>query len=274
MPIRWPRSLYGFPGHDDLLPDFSVSAEAAQADTLASIATQAEQKSEDGLEETELQTLDFVRNLARGMADAAAVPMIEFTISDTFVAPVGSVLTMLPKLQLDTAERRDGYLARLRGIPAMVATAAQRHNEGTAAGRTAVARLVESAIAQLDLLVEDPTVGAILRPDVDDEAFARQVSAAGEECVRPALASYRDALRADVLPSARDDAHPGLCYLPGGDAMYGVMARLHTSMSHSPDELHAMGREIVEPGAPGAQRDGSPALRHHRRGPDLRPTVQ
>jgi len=238
-------SLYGFPGYDDLLPDFSVAAQTEQSRALASIAAQAEQMPEHGLDETELQTLDFVRNLAKGMADAAVVPMIEFTISDTFVAPVSSVLTMLPKLQLDTTERRDGYLARLRGIPGMVATAAQRHNEGTAAGRTAVARLVEAAIAQLDLLVEDPTVGAIVRPDVDDEAFAREVSASGEEFVRPALASYCDALRSDVLPSARDDAHPGLCFLPGGDAMYGAMVRLHTSMSRSPDELHAMGREIV-----------------------------
>ena len=47
---------------------------------------------EDGLAETELQTLDFVRCLARGMAAAATVPIIEFTISDTFAAPVGDVL--------------------------------------------------------------------------------------------------------------------------------------------------------------------------------------
>ena len=238
-------SLYGFPGRDDLLPDFSVAAQTEQSRALASLAERAEQMSEHGLEETELQTLDFVRNLARGMADAAVVPMIEFTISDTFVAPVTSVLTMLPKLQLDTTERRNGYLARLRGIPGMLATAEQRHQEGAAAGRTAVARLVDAAIAQLDLLVEDPTLGAIVRPDLDDQGFAREVSAAGEEYVRPALASYRDALRSDVLPAARDDDHPGLCFLPGGDAMYGAMAGLHTSMSRSPDELHAMDREIV-----------------------------
>jgi uncharacterized protein (DUF885 family) len=238
-------SLYGFPGYDDLLPDFSVAAETEQASALASIAARAEEMPEDDLEESELQTLDFVRYLARGMAGAAAVPMIEFTISDTFVAPVSSVLTMLPKLQLDTAERRDGYLARMRGIPGMLATAAQRHKEGTAAGRTAVARLVESAITQLDLLCEDATVGAILRPHSDDEAFAREVSAAGEACVRDALATYRDTLRSDVLPSARDDATPGLCFLPGGDAMYEAMVRLHTSTSRSADELHAMGRDIV-----------------------------
>ena len=50
-----------------------------------------------------------------------------------------------------------------------------------------MARLVDSAIAQLDLMIDDPTVGAIARPDVDDQDFAKEVSGAIEEYVRPAL---------------------------------------------------------------------------------------
>ena len=123
-------SLYGFPGYDELLPDFSQEAETAYGRRLSSIAARAEQAPEVGLEETERQTLDFVRCLARGLADAAGVPLIEFTISDTFAAPVGAVLTSLPKVQLDTEERREGYLMRLRGLPGMLATVARRHEEG------------------------------------------------------------------------------------------------------------------------------------------------
>ena len=160
-------SLSGVPGYDALLPDFSQSSETARTRALESIATRAEQASETGLEETELQTLDFVRYLARGMAGAAAVPVIEFTISDTFAAPVGGVLTSLPKLPLDSEERRAGYLTRLRGLSDMLTTVAQRHEEGARQGRTAVARLVEAAIAQLDLLLEDPTVGGMIRTDPD-----------------------------------------------------------------------------------------------------------
>ena len=85
-------SLYGFPDFDEGLPDFSQEAQAEQARRLDSIATRAEQVPEDDLAETELQTLDFVRCLARGMAGAATVPIIEFTVSDTFAAPVGNVL--------------------------------------------------------------------------------------------------------------------------------------------------------------------------------------
>ena len=237
-------SLYGFPGYDELLPDFSGHAEREHARRLTSIAERAEQAADDSLGETELQTLDFVRCLARGMADAAAVPVVEFTVSDTFASPVGSVLMALPKVQLDTAERKEGYLTRLRGLPGMLATVAQRHAEGARAGRTPVARLVESAVAQLDLMIKDPTLGAMARTEPHG-AFATAAAVAIDEHARPALAAYRDELRTSVLPAARDDDHPGVCYLPDGEAMYRAMARLHTSMGFSPDELHAMGHEIV-----------------------------
>jgi uncharacterized protein (DUF885 family) len=237
-------SLYGFPGYDEALPDFSAQSEQASAQRLSSIAERAERAPDAGLNETELQTLDFVRSLASGMAGAAAVPVVEFTISDTFAAPVGAVLSALPRVPLDTQERRDGYLARLRGLPSMLVTVARRQEEGARAGRTPVARLVESAIAQLDLIMDDPSLGAIVRTGSDD-TFAEAVVRAVDEHARPALAAYRDALRSSMLPAARDNDHPGICHLPEGEAMYRAMVEQHTSMSSSPDELHAMGCEIV-----------------------------
>ena len=93
-------------------------------------------------------------------------------------------------------------------------------------------------------MVEDPALGAMARTDADG-AFAEAVAAAIDERARPGLAAYRDALRTSVLPTARDDDHPGICYLPDGEAMYRALARQHTSLDYSPDELHAMGREIV-----------------------------
>ncbi len=238
-------SLYGFPGFDDRLPDLSAAAEERVATDLDSIARRAEDQPDQGLSEPEHQTLDFVRVMARGMADAARVPLTEFTICDTFVAPVPGVLTTLPKLQLDTEERRQGYLTRLHALPELLATAGERHRHGTSAGRTPVARLVASAVAQLDLLIGDPDLGGIARADVDDDGFRQAVGESVERDVRPALAAYRDGLMSDILPLSRDDEHPGICFLPGGDAMYKAMARLHTSTDYTPDELHAMGRDIV-----------------------------
>jgi uncharacterized protein (DUF885 family) len=239
-------SLYGFPGYDELLPDFGADAEEAQARAIASVADRAAQVDEAGLAETELQTLDFVRCMARGLADAATVPVIEFTICDTFAAPVGAVFNALPKLQLDTEERRAGYMARMHHLPWMFESAAARHRDGARTGRTAVARLVEAAIAQLEFLVSDPAAGGIARPDATDESFSAGLATVLTDEVRPALGAYRDALRDDVLPSARDDEHPGVCFLSDGQEIYAILARLHTSTGHSPDELHAIGRDTVQ----------------------------
>ncbi len=242
-------SLYGFPGYDDRLPDLSAEAEGSVEARLSSISERAARMSVEGLDETDHQTLDFVRQMASGMADAAGIPLTEFTVCATFVAPVSAVLAYLPKLSLDTPERREGYVARLRGLPALLATAGERHAAGIRAGRTSVARLVESAAAQLDLVVQDASAGGLSRPgpaEGEDDEFARQVVSVVDEEVRPALGRYRDRLRAEVLPAARDDDHPGLCHLPGGEHMYEVLARHHTSMAYTPEELHTMGLQIIE----------------------------
>ena len=106
-------SLYGFPGYDERLPDFSKASELAQGTRLAALAEQAAQLDETGLNEVQLQTLDFVRRMAANMAGAATVPLVEFTVCDTFVDPVNGVLTLLPKLRA----RHQRTPGRLRGPP-------------------------------------------------------------------------------------------------------------------------------------------------------------
>jgi hypothetical protein len=64
-------SLYGLAGYDDLLPDVGVAAEAERARTLASIARRAQLMPDHGLNEAEIQTLDFVATAALGPARAA-----------------------------------------------------------------------------------------------------------------------------------------------------------------------------------------------------------
>jgi uncharacterized protein (DUF885 family) len=86
----------------------------------------------------------------------------------------------------------------------------------------------------------------VTRSEHEDAGFVTQACTAVDNLVRPALRSYQEALRSEVLPRARDDAHPGICFLPDGEAMYAALARLHASTDHSPDVLHDIGREIVE----------------------------
>jgi len=270
-------SLLGIPGYDHRLPDFGLDAQDELVARLGAVATRADGLSADGLDEGERQTLDFVRATASTARDAAALPTVEWTVGDFFAAPVAGVLTMLPKVPLDTDERAEGYLRRLEGLPAMLEGVARRHRRGIANDRVAVARLVRAATDQLDVLLADPAVGGIRRRR--DDAFDAEVDRCVDDLVRPALVRYRDELLGPVLAAARDDSRCGLCRLPGGDAMYAVLARRHTSTGRSPEELHATGQDIVAAVADefseiGARLWGTPALDavfdRLRNDPDLR----
>jgi len=238
-------SFYGVPGYDDRLPDFASHAEKSFHDAIAAIAQGAKEFPDDGLDEAGLSTLDFVRYMAEGMAAAASVPLIEFTICDIFSSPVSAVLSSLPKLALDTTIRKEGYLARLREMPALLEVAATRHSEGVRSGRSAVARLVGSAIAQLDFMIADPSMAAIVREETGDPDFERDVKEAVDTYLRPGLAKYRDFIKEEILPHSRDENHPGICHIEGGEEMYRALSRWHTSTVYSPEELHEMGKEIV-----------------------------
>jgi uncharacterized protein (DUF885 family) len=102
-------------------------------------------------------------------------------------------------------------------------------------------------MSQLDLMLSDPGVGGLRRgQDAGDPAVGHDLDQLVEDLVRPALTAYRDDLGRRALPAGRDDDHPGLCWLPGGGTMYEILCRRHTSTDRGPDELHALGQEIVE----------------------------
>ena len=240
-------SLFGFPGYDDLLPDFSAEAEQDQARRLTSVAERAEQMPDQGLDETELQTLDFVRYMARGMADAAAVPADRVH----HLRHLRRAGRRRADLAAETSARHRRAARRLSGPPARPARPADDRRRAAPGGhrrrphRRGPARASQRSPSSTwwsPIRPWAPSPG----PTSTTQTFAGEISTAIEQSVRPRSAAYRDALQSDVLPAARDDDHPGICFLPGGESMYRVLARLHTSMDFSHDELHAAGREIVD----------------------------
>ena len=78
-------------------------------------------------------------------------------------------------------------------------------------------------------------------PPRERAQFLQPVLKAVESGILPAFRRYRDCLSAEILPRSRDDDHPGLCALPGGDAYYRLCIRRETSLDLSPQELHELG---------------------------------
>ena len=78
------------------------------------------------------------------------------------------------------------------------------------------------------------------------ERFAADLRAAVADGIRPAFARLHEALTTDIRPAARPVDRPGLCHLPGGEAAYRGLARAHTSLDATPDELHRTGLAEID----------------------------
>ncbi|MGH3518179.1 MAG: DUF885 domain-containing protein [Haloechinothrix sp.] len=242
----WP-ALLGVDATRPGLGDISEADEQRTAAAVRAILDQVLAIDETALDAEDRITREVVISQARATLDQVDAAMVEFTVTDLFVAPAPGLLTVLPMLAIADEPQARSYLDRLAAIPAFLEEALERHRAGVRAGRVPVAHLVEAAIAHLDryLAAEaDP----LQRPQAPDELAADFEAERGRllaEVVRPAFAAYRDGLAADIAGHARPADRPGLCWLPGGEASYAALARIHTSTERTPDDLHDTGLQLA-----------------------------
>jgi uncharacterized protein (DUF885 family) len=242
-------TMYGIDGDHHRLSDLSAAADRAYRDRFAGLVERATAVEPAGLAAADRVTRAVVIQQARARIDSIDSGLVEYTITDMFVAPAAVLLTGLPMLGLPTPDLADAFVRRLAVIPAYLEGAAERHRAGIAAGRVPVAHLVEAAIKHIDRYLADPDNDPLTRPtppaDVADDINHRR-DAVLADVVRPAFAAYRDVLINEVLPHGRPADRPGLSWLPGGDADYARLVRIHTTTDRTPDELHDTGLSIMD----------------------------
>ncbi|WP_431928203.1 DUF885 domain-containing protein [Amycolatopsis tucumanensis] len=240
----WPAVL-GLESDRDGLGDLGEDAEAAFRDRLDGFVRRAEEIDPAGLSAEDRVTRDVLLSQARANLDRLDTHLVEFTISDIFVAPAVGLLTILPMVGVPDDEQGRRHLRRLAAIPRYLEQAADRHRAGVAAGRVPVEHLVRAAIAHLDRYLAAPDADPLLRQPAPSEDFAAERERVLAEVVRPAFAAYRDALATDIAPHGRPPEKPGVCWLPDGERIYASLARTHTTTDRTPDELHETGLRII-----------------------------
>ena len=239
--------LLGLPAGERALSDLSEASRSRYAASLRSIADRAEDMAQhdEPRDELDTLTLDLVRLTAASFSARLDVPLLQFTVTDLYVAPFAEILAVMPLPALDTAERCREHLARLSALPEYLTQAAEQHRAGVHSGCTPVARGVRSATAQIDAVLDDPDFRG-LRRLADDDALASEETCLLADAVAPAIRAYREVLESEILPLGRGDDQPGVCWLPGGDAMYHAAIGYSTWTDKSADDLHALGLSIIE----------------------------
>jgi uncharacterized protein (DUF885 family) len=169
---------------------------------------------------------------------------------------VGLLSAMLPGLALQplvTTEHGQIYLSKLRGFPMMIGQIIGRLEIGATTGVVPVGLHVQQSIDRLDQwlaspLDADPLMSQLPPTELDEDARAAWVAelrSAVSEVIRPALEQFRATLAETTLPASRSINEPGLCHLPGGDAVYRDAVKGHTTLDLTPEQIHQIGLNEV-----------------------------
>ncbi|MEU3274181.1 DUF885 domain-containing protein [Saccharomonospora sp. NPDC006951] len=221
-------------------------AEREHRAALERILDRAKAIGDSGLGEQDRITRDVLISSAQGHIDQLDTRGVEFTISDFFVSPATSLLTIVPMISVADSAQGEAHLERLAAIPEYLREVLGRHRTGVAAGRLPVAHLVRAAVGFLDRYLADPGNDPLLRQPAPDASFAERRTRLLADVVHPAYAEYRDAIATEIAPHGRPDDRPGVCFLPEGERIYAALARVHTTTDRTPGDLHSTGLELIE----------------------------
>ena len=239
---RW-ATYEGLRDYDAELTDISPEATERYLSQLEAIASRAEELSPEQLSpmardtrrmlllQAKQQRAEQVCESEKWSVDGLGGPQVSFPMMPVFhvIRSQQDVDTLNARYQ-KTARYMEQHIANLRA--------------GLAKGLIAPRINVERAITQLDkfiaLPVDDshPMLTLKIESDdvkVDDSALSKSLT----QVVIPALTTYRDMLRQEILPAAREEV--GLANLPNGTACYTVSIAGYIGEGFSPDELHQRG---------------------------------
>ncbi|MCE7011593.1 DUF885 domain-containing protein [Kibdelosporangium philippinense] len=230
--------IQGLPGVDSKLSDLDEAGQAILRTRALDAARRArEDKSDDWI------TRAVVIDQAQAIVARIDAKLVETEVADLMVSPIARLLGMLPMVAPQGAEAERSYFTRLEMIPDYLAKAADRHRTGIAHGRTPVASRAAYALDHLENYLANPATDPLRQVPVTNTAERDRLI---DDFVRPAFAKYRTALAEDVAPHGRPDDKPGLGWLPGGEATYASLARVHTTTHRTPEEMHQTGLALIE----------------------------
>lgn len=248
-------TLIGVHDYDDRLDDLSEEVEQDHCLALQKLHLRSSALDTNFLTIADRVTRSvLIHQLQSGIRNAE-LRMVELA-SDQMDGPHASLLMLAPQLTYPEPEHAYAALTRYAEIPRMLSQAVERFLGGLAAERTPAQRVIGRSIHALDTyLASDPAQDPFLAAELPAqwsgiEQWQSQMSRLVRNCIRPAFVDYRDALRDQIAPFAREDDKAGYCWLADGEELYVELIRSHTTCDLSATELHELGREITEQSLP------------------------
>lgn len=152
-----------------------------------------------------------------------------------------------------TVKDYDDWLARAARLPVLIDTEIGNMREGIKAGVVQPRVVMEKVIPQFDAVItakpEDSQFWGPIKnlpkdfSDADKQRLTDAYRALIADKIMPALKKERDFIANEYLPKTRDSV--GLDALPNGQAWYAFNARMRTTTTQTPAEIHQIGLDEV-----------------------------
>ena len=203
-------TMRGLPGWDDQLEDLSVDGQRALRARCADVLRRAGTSDDDPV------TLAVISHQAESIITRIDARLVEHTVATGLAAPVNGLLMLGPELDMSQ---------RLDKIAPYVGQAGERIR---GSDRRPLRRHLRAATTRLERFLASPA-------QEWEGGFSREI--------RESVSGFRDVLVS--IEDGRGDDEPGLCWLPEGETNYANLARSFTTTSHTPDELHRLGLDLI-----------------------------
>ncbi|HET7232789.1 MAG TPA: DUF885 domain-containing protein, partial [Longimicrobium sp.] len=191
-------------------------------------------------------TLGFMREATQSGKDTRVCHGELWNVNQLSGWQVG--LPQLAAVQpVGTPELRRAALARYGQVPRYVDNEIAALREGLPQGYSAPKGNVRRVIEELDAMLaggaEQSPFYTMAQRD-SDATFRRDLAQLITTTINPAVAKYRDYLKNEYLPRARDAV--GVSALPNGEACYRASVRSYTTLPLEPRWIHQTGLDQMD----------------------------
>jgi uncharacterized protein (DUF885 family) len=185
-------------------------------------------------------TLGFMREFVRNSRDWRVCRMELWNVSPTWTG-WQSELTLLANSQpLGTPEKNEAAFRRFSGLPHYLDQEIANLRAGLSRGYSAPKGNVRAVIAIVHALLAAPVAQSPFVAMADSaESLRPRLTVLERDGIRPAMRRYRDFLRDEYLPKAREAV--GVSANPDGAACYRAAIRYHSTVDIPPEEVHRIG---------------------------------
>jgi uncharacterized protein (DUF885 family) len=236
-------TFYGDERYADRLEDPSPAGRAQTRDLMSRTAEEAAAMPLDGLSTEERITRDMLQVIGELAIEEDDQGLYQLRVVDQMSGPQ-QLLPQLTQFQpVDTPERLEAFIGRLRAYPTFMAANADILREALGTGLTAPSIVTERVIAQIERMLAIPIEGAIIPGSINgvSDADRERVRDVVRDVVYPSDAAFLEMLRGDYRHASREE--PGIWSAPNGDAIYWTAIRSWTTLELEPQEIHGIGLE-------------------------------